>query len=242
MDRSTHARTARDAEAAMRLCLSHLGKARAPFQRDLVIRIARDHYAVEVKNYSAVGAAWTAWNHLSAWTVRTSARRALSTVADQDLTGTLLRTAEDVTGTRGITSGLAYGLEAVPRPFPLPADRMLIDGQHRVSAVLEVLTGMGKTEAFLRTALQLHDRMSQVGPYSTADLDALVQDAEKLAESLRQFAQTSVSYSAWHIKFLVGVLPHASSPCGVLRLATPIVPGAPGQGLVTVPADLALAA
>lgn len=226
-------------------CLDDMGKENPGFQPvDLVIFFSGSGYGIEAKDHRA-GAVWRARSILENWASDLEDLRDRTSGVAEDLTRLLLRTAEEAPGVPCVTSGLLHGLGTAPSLAP----SWVLDGQHRISAANDIIhssMGAGKTEAFAAFAVDLLQRLGRArraGPPSTAaDLVHVVDGAEVLAEFLLELAQGFLSGVVRHVRYLVAVPPHQSSPCGVLRLAAPIIPGAPGQGPTVVPIDLALAA
>lgn len=235
------------------IALPDLGMRCPPFQgSDVVIIGDAKHYEFQMKNYRA-GAAWRARNIVQGWTLGLRGLHGQASDPAKALTRQLLRTVEEICGVPCITSGLLHGLNAGEPSVPL----RVVDEAHRLSQVLEVTaaTGGGKTEAALTVAEGLLQRMGRLNRAKTpsgsgpervgndaAQLMQVANDAEALAEFLREITQDCLSDTVPYVRHLVAVPPHQSSPCGVLRLAASIVPNAPGQGPTAVPANLALAA
>lgn len=200
-----------------------LGKANPGFQLPAIV------FSGTKVSGSQAGGVWRARSLVQGWADDLKRLR---------VTRQLLRTAEKVTGLPCATSGVLHGIEAAA-----PSTQgWVLDGQHRLAAATQLIraqSGSGKTEAALALMHRL-GRMQRMGKLSASS--HVANDADVLVEFLRGLTQSLLSGSVPHIRHLVAVLPHESSPCGVLRLAVPIIPGAPGQGPADVPFDLALAA
>lgn len=176
------------------------------------------------------------------WTIKEASGP--SPLAGGDISLFLLRTSEEASGIPCGTSGLFHGLA------PAPASTSLaLDGQHRLSevqSVLRVPTGIGKTAHFLS---RLVDKLAQrLGSLSRdgciptlSEFARIADDAKTLAVLLQDLTQRLLTGCIKSFGHLVSVPPNETSPCGVLRLAVPRVPRAPGVGPVPDPTEFALA-
>ncbi|MFF7166921.1 hypothetical protein ACFZBP_37005 [Streptomyces sp. NPDC008086] len=205
----------------------YLGKANPGFQRpDFLWTTDTMTVVVEAKG-SRAGAAWRAQNVLETWSSKLKGLRDHASDFAKELTLLLLRTVEEASGVPSITSGLIQGLEPTPPPVQLWHNH-----EHHIGAVNEIVyaaMGSGKTFTALTTLLQRAGRVNRAERIQTASfLTRLVNDAEVLGEFLRALTQGFLCGGVQHLQYLVAVPPHESSPCGVLRLAAPIIPGAPG--------------
>ncbi|MCZ0978684.1 hypothetical protein O1L60_03990 [Streptomyces diastatochromogenes] len=173
--------------------------------------------------------------------------RSSSSLPGEELTRRLLRTAEEATGFPCATSWALHALE----PVPLAVDPLLLlDGQQRLAA-LEHITwhtaGSGKSATIAFEAMEhLSRRLDEISgagrtPTST-ELARLAEAAGALSRLLLDIVQRRLDGSAKHVVHLLTVQLTESSPCGLLRLAAPRVPRAPGTGLKPAPSRFALAA
>jgi hypothetical protein len=211
-------------------------------------------FAVEAKAYHA-GAAWRAQSLVAGWGSNLRDLRDQRFGDAEALTRLLLRTAEKDSGVPGATSGLAHGLRAASHRAPA----WIVDGQHRLASVsltVPTATGSGKSatlawliaELTFTLARARHTRAAAatrempLADDGASEFLHAADQAEKLVEFLRGITQEFLSGSVRYGRYRSAVPALQSSPCGVLRLAAPIIPGAPNQGSATVPTDLALAA
>lgn len=232
-----------------------LGKVPPRFQGfDVAITADSQFFAVEAKAYR-VGVAWRAQNLVASWGSNLRDLHGQRFGDAEALTHLLLRTTEKDSGLPSATSGLMHGLRTASDCAPA----WVIDGQHRLASTLQTVyaaTGSGKSAALAWLVAELgltlgearHTgstastrEISLAADYAPEPAHAASQ-AEKLVEFLRELTQEFLSSIVQHSRYHVAVPAHQSSPCGVLRLAAPIIPGAPNQGPATVPTDLALAA
>ncbi|MFI9752317.1 hypothetical protein [Streptomyces collinus] len=204
-----------------------IGKANPTFQQpDFLLTTDRTTIIVEVKAPRA-GTAWRAQNVLETLSSELNGLHDHASDLAKELTLLLLRTAEESLGFPSITSGLIQGLEPTSPPVQL---------WHGYENRIEVLSGLvysalggGKTVAALTTLLQRAGRMNRAERGQTASLlPRLINNTETLRKFLQALTQGFLSGGVQHIACLIAAPPHESSPCGVLRLAAPIVPGAPG--------------
>ncbi|MEU1795634.1 hypothetical protein [Streptomyces californicus] len=94
---------------------------------------------------------------------------------------------------------------------------------HHTADVLEYVTTAGSTECTIRFS---HDPAWSDGPLCRAE--AALERVLKQVLAIRSAALAALGLLVFPAcGFVWSVPPHAASPCGVLRLATPIVPGAP---------------
>lgn len=193
------------------------------------------------------GLAWEVAEALHLWGKTTRSRRQpVPDPTGNELAPVLLRTAEEFSGFPCLMSWLAHGLG----PAPASAQATLFSGATRLSTVRKIVqyyAGSGKTEAYIGRVLgrlerQIDGLLVRGLPPTTADLDHLSREAEQLALFLLVVMQRQLDGRASSVEYLVAVPPHASSPCGVLRLAVPLVPNAPGRGPFSGPTDFVLAA
>ncbi|MDQ0772894.1 hypothetical protein QF026_001360 [Streptomyces aurantiacus] len=204
-----------------------IGKANPGFQQpDFLMTTNTTTIVVEAKA-SRAGATWRAQNVLETLSSELKGLRDHASGLAKELTLLLLRSAEEASSAPSITSGLIQGLEPTPPPVQL---------WHRYENRIEVVNGLvysamggGKTFAALTVLLQRAGRVSRAEQGQTGSfLARLVNNTEVLREFLQALTQGLLCGGAQHIECLIAVPPHESSPCGVLRLAAPIVPGAPG--------------
>ncbi|MFH9646237.1 hypothetical protein ACH4MU_15565 [Streptomyces albidoflavus] len=168
----------------------------------------------------------------------------------RDIARDLLRTAEEALGFPCSTSGLLRRQEPTSATgVPVVADgqhqggAVLLDGQHRIThlkSVVRLTTGTGKTAAMALTLVdQLSQRIGRVnrdGRRPTpADLGGIADAAQALSALLLLLAQRLLTGCFEFRGEAVSVPPTASSPCGLLRLAAPRVPRAPGSTQVPDP-------
>ncbi|MFE7462618.1 hypothetical protein ACFU6R_00745 [Streptomyces sp. NPDC057499] len=194
------------------------------------------------------GSAWVAHQSLTDWAsaLQRYKKNGGEPNTSADLTRLLLRTAEDTSGLPTMTSGLPHGLEAAP----LTITHWVLDGQNRLMDVERVIfasQGSGKTHSYVSRLLsslnQLADRAPGSDPSKTElEIQRAANGADDLSNFLGTLAQRLISGTLRQVVVPIAVPPHASSPCGVLRLAASIVPGAPGHAPFSGSIDLALAA
>ncbi|MFA0839048.1 hypothetical protein [Streptomyces rochei] len=164
----------------------------------------------------------------------------------EDVARLLLRTAEETLGLPSGTSGLLHGLAAAPPP----AQQYVADGQHRLAGLESIVwhsAGSGKTATVIIDLIDQFshqlDGLSRSGHVPNwAELRHLADAASALSGLLLVLAQRLLMGGGKFFDHLVAVPPNESSPCGVLRLAVPCVPRAPGEGPVPGPTEFALAA
>lgn len=170
------------------------------------------------------------------------------------LTRNLLHSAETDSGLPSITSPLAHG--PVPAgychrsyigtwlPWVGGGHHGPVNGGGARLFPVAAPTGGGKS---LTTAFVIYEALAQrtrrlglmnldptapeITEPTASELAHVVRDAERLAAFLLTLLQRLLTGVVQRFEYLVAVPPTASSPCGVLRLAVPIVPGAPGLGL-----------
>jgi hypothetical protein len=168
-----------------------------------------------------------------------------SLAASEDAARFLLRTSEEATGIPCSASGMLQRLSPTS-----PLDSLyLLNGQHRLSAVTSLLrqaTGRGKTRVVFDLMVgQLSRRLDYLdrdGHVPTAvEITHIADAAHTISVLLLDFAQHLlkgyVGARAYGIAFPVT----ECSPCGVLRLAAPRIPRAPGSAPVPGPVKFALA-
>ncbi|MEU3961156.1 hypothetical protein AB0F42_15200 [Streptomyces buecherae] len=167
--------------------------------------------------------------------------------AREDVTGILLRTAEEASGIPCSASGLLH--ELYPAPAALPSS--IVDGQQRLSTVVSALhRAAGLWGKVSTTVLRWVDRLHQrVGCLSrdghdptTAELAHIADAAYALSVLFLDLAQRLLTGCVKPSGHLVAVPPNESSPCGVLRLSVRRVPRAPGVSQVPDPTTFVLAA
>lgn len=218
-----------------------LGKAYPPFQLDMLWRHGDHLIAVQVK-HSALTAAWRQHSSLAAWIA--DRRERLDRVrgwADAEVAPLLLRTAEEATGLASCTSGIPHGLGKAP-----------LSGGELAREALDLLRAFlpnpeSEPAPWVERAV-LETLASKYGIFDPTkrdqpveDLAHFVDEVENVAAALRAVMQNILLGGVQQITHLACVPRNESSPCGVARLASPIVPGAPGLGLTTVPFDFVLA-
>ncbi|MFJ4972498.1 hypothetical protein [Streptomyces sp. NPDC088755] len=218
-----------------------LGKSSPPFQLDMLWHEGERHFSVEVKN-SALAAAWRQQNSLAAWIAGMRARLDLARAgADAGLVPLLLRTAEEATGLASCTSGLLHGLgKSTPS-----CDGLAREAAELLRAIVpnpEAEYAPWVEQAVLETLASKYEVSDPAEPAQPVGvLVHFLDQVENVAAALRAVVQDILLGGVQRITHLTGIPRHESSPCGVARLASPIVPGAPGLGLTTVPIDFVLA-
>ncbi|MFJ6635778.1 hypothetical protein ACIQMR_30925 [Streptomyces sp. NPDC091376] len=181
------------------------------------------------------------------WLFQAKAWAPSSDLGGEDLTRLLLRTAEETAGLPCVSSGLLHRLEPTPPPV---GPMSVIDGQHRLSALRTIVhhtMGSGKSATIVFEAMgQLSRRLDEIGrdgrAPTAADFAHLADAADALSALLLSIVQRRHDGYVRRFAYLVAVPLTESSPCGVLRLAAPRVPRAPGAGLVPGLSNFALAA
>ncbi|MFJ3780092.1 hypothetical protein ACIPX0_51405 [Streptomyces sp. NPDC090075] len=162
-----------------------------------------------------------------------------------DITHVLLRTAEEASGLPCSASGLLHR----PKPTLPDSGSAMAGGHHRLSELKSVIhhaTGSGKTAT---TALTLVDlltqRMGRVNRHghrpTAAEAGGIAEAARALSDLLLVLMQRLLTGCVGFFREVVAVPPTASSPCGLLRLAAPRVPRAPGSPHIPGPSGFALA-
>lgn len=214
-----------------------LGKVHPPFQ-DMVWCDDDRLVLVEAK-CNALTVAWRRQSSLAAWVAGTRTRLdRVRDAADAELAPLLLRTAEEATGLASCTSGIAHGFGEAP-----PSGREL------AGEVVDLLRRFAPNPSSESAAwverVVLETLASKYGIFDPAQpaeaLAHFVDEVESVAAALRTVVQDILLGGVQRITHLDCVPRNESSPCGVARLASPIVPGAPGPGLTTVPIDFVLA-
>lgn len=172
--------------------------------------------------------------------------RSSPSLPGEGLTRRLLRTAEEAAGFPCATSWALHALE----PATLAVDPLLLlDGQQRLAALKHITwhtAGSGKSATIAFEAMeQLSRRLDEISgagrtPTST-EFARLADAAGALSTLLLDVVQHRLDGSAKHIAHLLTVPLTESSPCGLLRLAAPRVPRAPGAGLKPALSKFALA-
>ncbi|MDQ0745802.1 hypothetical protein QF034_000033 [Streptomyces africanus] len=155
--------------------------------------------------------------------------------ASRELTHKLLASVEEHTGLPSIASGLAYGLHAP-----------LVPSVERARHWADLLIITNSYEGASKTLQHLSAIIEVKGPRSTAELAQVREALAEAEQAIRDITATDRQVLNLHVdrhyEFL-GVVPqHDTSPCGVLRLAVPIVPGAPGIRSWTDQTTMTLAA
>lgn len=171
------------------------------------------------------------------WLVEAKATPRNTSLRGEKLARSLLRTAEETAGFPCASSGLLHGLG--------PA----LTGETKLSTLRNVVTqlGAGKTASLVAALMgqlhrdvheALHDELGPAGVESKHISDTAI----TLSTLLVEIVQRRLNGSVKHFVHLVVVPLSESSPCGLLRLAAPRVPRAPGAGLIPGPNKYALAA
>ncbi|MFJ8953494.1 hypothetical protein ACIRO1_25605 [Streptomyces sp. NPDC102381] len=163
-----------------------------------------------------------------------------------DIVRVLLRTSEETSGIPCSVSGLPHGLE----PTPATALLVIIDESHQLSglkSVIHLAVGSGKTAITARLLVeQLTQRMGRLNRRdqrpSAAELGQIADAAYALSKLLLLLAQRLLTEGVKFVGYLAAVPPTESAPCGLLRLAAPRLPRAPGVRQVPGPIEFALAA
>ncbi|MET8980972.1 hypothetical protein ABZX85_35755 [Streptomyces sp. NPDC004539] len=202
-----------------------MGVASPEFQDDLVWATDTMPILVQVK-HSRIRDAWRARNVLESWSSKLKGLNDRASDLPEELTLLLLRTVEEASGFPSITSGLIHGIELTTPPVQLW--RSYEEHVEAVYGLVNAAMGGSKTLGRLITQFQLAGQAIWAERIkATSFLGRLVNDVETARKFLQDLAQ-GLCDGVQHIEYLVAVPPHESSPCGVLRLASPIVPGAPG--------------
>ncbi|MER6018816.1 hypothetical protein [Streptomyces anulatus] len=175
--------------------------------------------------------------------------------SDSDLARVLLRTAEEASGFPCSASGLLHEQGPLRRAADAPvvidvsAVTVTAEYQERVSDLTSVVrqaAGSGKTAAttfmLIDELVLLVGRASRRSRPTIAELGSIADAAQALSAQLVLLTQRLLTGWVWVAGEVVTVPPTASSPCGLLRLAAPRVPRAPGSIQVPGPTDFALAA
>ncbi|MZD56756.1 hypothetical protein [Streptomyces sp. SID5606] len=158
----------------------------------------------------------------------------------------LLRTAEEASGSPCSVSSLLHE----QAPTPAACVPVMIDGQHRLTEVMSVIrhaAGSGKTATMVLTLADLlSQRVGRVNRHghrpTAAELGGIADAAQALSTLLLLLAQRLLTGCFEFCEEVVAVPRTASSPCGLLRLAAPRVPRAPGSIQIPGPTEFALAA
>ncbi|MET8680506.1 hypothetical protein ABZW18_23715 [Streptomyces sp. NPDC004647] len=166
--------------------------------------------------------------------------------AAEDLTRLLLRTAEEAPGIPCSTSGLLYGLD----PAPPSASSLALDGQHQLLEMkdeLHLATGSGKSWAIVAFWTErLYQRLGRLNRHgavpTAAEVVHIADEAHALSALLLDLTQRLLTSCVKCFGHFIALPPNDSSPCGVLRLAVPRVPRAPGTSATLGPTKFALAA
>ncbi|MCI3929209.1 hypothetical protein [Streptomyces sp. AN091965] len=145
---------------------------------------------------------------------------------DRPLPEILLAQVEHDSDLPSITSGLAYGLRqhtcSKIACALREADRRFGDSYHVA----------GKTFASFAALGQLITVFEAKASHATADRVRVMEALAEAKATVRRAKAASQELLNLDVdrqyEFLSHVPPHGTSPCGVLRLAAPIVPGAPG--------------
>ncbi|MFH9467110.1 hypothetical protein ACH4LT_07410 [Streptomyces clavifer] len=175
------------------------------------------------------------WAHdlgKQSWSVEATSYTPLS---GEELTRSLLRTAEGAAGLPCASSGVLHGLAPV------------ITGGTELSSLRRVIAhlGAGKTASLVAALMgQLHRDVHEalhdgLGPTESKRIS---DTATTLSALLVDIVQRRLNGSVKHFVELLVVPLSESSPCGLLRLAAPRVPRAPGAGLILSPSKFALVA
>ncbi|RZU37620.1 hypothetical protein EV284_2798 [Streptomyces sp. BK022] len=178
---------------------------------------------VEAKSTQA-GTAWRVRRILKCWSsgLRTDWDDAAN---GKELTPLLLRTAEETSVIPSVTSGLIWGLD----PTPVPVDIWQSLGRAVTSAekLVVAVSSYGAAVDVVRRV----GRIARAGrPAPAAFSVDIIDEVEEVQEVLRNLAQGLLLGGVQKAELVFALPPHAASPCGLLRLAAPIVPGAPGAG------------
>ncbi|MFB6525406.1 hypothetical protein [Streptomyces sp. NPDC056399] len=185
--------------------------------------------------------------HLKKFWLFQAKRCSSSRLSGEELTRRLLRTAEEAAGFPCVASGLLHRLESAPgSTIPL----RVADGQNRLSALKGIVwhaAGSGKSATLVFEAMgQLSRRLDEFSgggrAPTSAELARLADAAGALATLLLDVVQHRLDGSARRFVHLLAVPLTESSPCGLLRLAAPRVPRAPGAVLKPGSSNFALAA
>ncbi|MFF5106089.1 hypothetical protein [Streptomyces sp. NPDC000134] len=158
----------------------------------------------------------------------------------------LLRTAEEASGFPCSVSSLLHEQD----PAQAANVPVVIDGQHRFTGLMSVIrhtAGSGKTATMVLTLADLlTQRVGRVNRHghrpTAAELGGIADAAQALSALLLLLAQRLLTGCFEFLEEVVAVPPTASSPCGLLRLAAPRVPRAPGSIQLPGPTEFALAA
>lgn len=133
------------------------------------------------------------------------------------LTEDLLAGAERDTGLPSVTSGIIYGLDPRPCPTSLWLDDWSLSFGRVGQQVILDLWGSWQSVVHL-SPVERHQVMETLGR------------AESMVRGIKAASQRALNqHVSSRYGFLACVPPHDTSPCGVLGLASPIVPGAPSR-------------
>lgn len=163
-----------------------------------------------------------------------------------DIARVLLRTAEEASGFPCSASGLLHR----PEPTLAASASAMAGGHHRLSELKSVIhhaAGSGKTATIALTLVDLlTQRIGRVNRHghrpTAAEVGGIADVARALSGLLLVLTQRLLTGCVGSLGEVVAVPPTASSPCGLLRLAAPRVPRAPGSPQVPGPTGFALAA
>ncbi|MGW0857073.1 hypothetical protein [Streptomyces sp. NPDC002690] len=212
---------------------------------DLILATSMLSHGVDIDRVGALNLAsarLSDWGQFWAFQAKNSSNSPKS----EDVARLLLRTAEETLGLPSSTSGLLHGLADAPPP----AQQYVADGQHRLAGLESIVwhsAGAGKTATFIIDLIDQFshrlDDLSRGGHVPNwAELRHLADAASALSGLLLVLAQRLLMGGGKFFDHLAAVPPNESSPCGVLRLAVPRVPRAPGAGPVPGPTEFTLAA
>ncbi len=172
-----------------------------------------------------------------------------------DLAHVLLRTAEEASGFPCSASSLMNGQVPLRRAFGAPVVidfspvTVTAEYQERLSDLTsEVRQAAGSGRTAATTIMLIDELVFRVGRAhrrsrpTVAELWTIVDAAQALSAQLALLTQRLLTGWVWVAGEVTAVPPTASSPCGLLRLAAPRVPRAPGPIQIPGPTDFALAA
>ncbi|MGW4674373.1 hypothetical protein [Streptomyces sp. NPDC004324] len=176
-------------------------QAPGPTNQHLTVALKADHIMAEIKSFA----------HL----VDDAGQ------ASRKLTEELLARAEQSTGLPCATSGILHGLAPRPRPMRLTFEDF--------GTNLALVVPQWVFDELLRPPTLIE---SQVQP-SLLEMHQIREALARVHSMLRGIkaaALRALNLQAWaRYEFLGSVPQHDASPCGVLGLASPIVPGAPAR-------------
>lgn len=211
-------------------------------QHDLVVATNMLDHGVDVREVDLLRVASLAHDMGKLWIVEAKHTQRSTLLHGEELTRSLLRTAEEIVGFPCVSAGLLHGLAT---------SHDVINGQHRIAVLRDLVVhlspGLGKSAslacALMERLRQGFDDANRDGRATTrTEIARLTDAAIRLSGLLRSIVQRRLDSHAEHFAEPIAAPLTESSPCGVLRLAARRVPRAPGGGLIPGPSKFALAA